>query len=113
MIKGIFFSLSSFSAMCKGSISWGSRSTKTGAFLLICRALVPRILAFSYFVINGDVTLSWISSFESLAGSFVGLSISSWSFSGTWTDSSLFSYSREPWSLMYSSAEDIIKSSRL
>lgn len=76
--KGIFFSLSSLMAICKGSVS-PSRSTSTGAFLLrrlsakifllgfsrrilrieqtylICSALTPSTLARSYLVIYGVV----------------------------------------------------------
>lgn len=55
-IRGIFFSLSSLMAICSGSVS-PSKSTKTGAFMLICSALVPKILALSYFVIYGVVVL--------------------------------------------------------
>jgi hypothetical protein len=55
-IRGIFFSLSSLMAICSGSVS-PSRSTKTGAFMLICSALVPKILALSYFVMYGVVVL--------------------------------------------------------
>jgi hypothetical protein len=55
-IKGIFFSLNSLIAICNGSVS-PSRSTSTGAFMLICKALVPKILARSYLVIYGVVVL--------------------------------------------------------
>lgn len=56
-IRGIFFALSSIIAICRGSC-WPSRSTKTGAFIEICSALVPRILALSYLVIYG-VVVRW------------------------------------------------------
>jgi len=73
--RGIFFSFSSFIAICKGSV-WPSRSTNTGAFILqskcvrhkcaskyddypfsylICSARVPRSRALSYFVMYGVV----------------------------------------------------------
>lgn len=48
-MSGIFFSLSSLMAIWRGSVS-PSRSTRTGAFMLICRARVPRMRAFSYLV---------------------------------------------------------------
>lgn len=57
MTSGIFFSANSFMAILKGSVS-PSKSTNTGAFIDICSALVPRILALSYLVIYGVVVLS-------------------------------------------------------
>lgn len=60
-IKGIFFSLSSFSAIVKGSQFMSellSAVRYKGEFLEIWTALTPMILAFSYFVMNGDVILS-------------------------------------------------------
>lgn len=47
--KGITPRISSFSAISKGSVS-PSSVTITGAFMLICRARAPRILARSYLV---------------------------------------------------------------
>lgn len=76
-ISGILFCASSFIAISSGSDSCGSSGTNTGAFILlradsqhsseikvgkrtatahlICNALVPKILAFSYFVMKGVV----------------------------------------------------------
>ena len=87
--KGIFFSWSSLIAICRGSVA-PSMSTRTGAFMLpnqtphqhttlhnfpsaiikpylICSALVPNTLAFSYLVIYGVVVLFSLAIFFSLS----------------------------------------------
>merc|ERR1719316_2033615 len=56
MTKGIIFSRSSSSAIFNGSDS-PLVSTITGAFIEICTARVPHTLAFSYFVMYGEVIL--------------------------------------------------------
>jgi len=50
IVKGILRALSSFIAISRGSVS-PSSSTITGAFMLICKARVPRMRARSYLVI--------------------------------------------------------------
>ncbi len=60
IMKGIFFSANSFSAIVNGSQFINellSAFKYNGEFLDICTALTPIILAFSYLVMNGEVIL--------------------------------------------------------
>ena len=58
IIKGIFPAANSLFAISNGSQIPESSGIITGAFLLICKALAPSTLAFSYFVRYFVVILS-------------------------------------------------------